>query len=157
MQTSLLTQLICRRSGLRTDGVVSRWPLARSEFLSFLEKRPLHTAVPHGSHPRQWRSESSQSRNVLRVRNANGQLEGVALIGHAILMENRKRSSAASLRQTAETLGVSARVMCESIASISLGPLQRIRAEIRQPAGICCSNCAGQNVSTVHNYGDRYT
>ncbi|HKZ78508.1 MAG TPA: GNAT family N-acetyltransferase [Pyrinomonadaceae bacterium] len=65
----------------------------RSEVLSFFETRPLHTVFMRGF-IRDNGLESTQNRGFFYgCRNASGQLQGVALIGHATLFETRNEAA----------------------------------------------------------------
>jgi predicted GNAT family acetyltransferase len=84
-----------------------------SEVLSFLEKRPLHTAYLAGLIRDNGVQNSLNRGTFYGYRNANGQLEGVALIGHAILMETESDLALQAFAETAEQCKSSHMVMCE--------------------------------------------
>lgn len=64
----------------------------RSEVLAFFEMRPLHTVFMH-SFIRDNGLESTLNRGIFYgCRNPTGQLQGVALIGHATLFETRSEA-----------------------------------------------------------------
>lgn len=115
MQTSLLTTTnMSAVPALRTDGVVeSLANSARSEVLSFLEKRPLHTAYLTGLILDNGVQNPLNRGTFYGYRNANGQLEGVALIGHAILMETESDRALQAFAETAEQYRSAHVVMCE--------------------------------------------
>jgi predicted GNAT family acetyltransferase len=81
-------------------------PLANSherEVLAFLAERPLHTVVMAG-HIRDNGLESPFNRGTFHAcRNGAGQLEGVALIGHATLVEARSEAALAAFARLAQT------------------------------------------------------
>ena len=60
---------------------------ARDEVLSFLQVRPLHTAYLSGIIRENGLVNDLNRGSFYGYRNCLGQLEGVALIGHATLME----------------------------------------------------------------------
>lgn len=73
------------------------------EVLGFLAKRPLHTVVMAG-HIRDNGLESSFNRGKFYgCRDAAGRLEGVALIGHATLLETRSEAALAVFARLAQT------------------------------------------------------
>lgn len=74
-----------------------------AEVLSFLAERPLHTVVMAG-HIRDNGLESSFNRGrFFGCSNRAGQLQGVALIGHATLMETRSEAALAAFARLART------------------------------------------------------
>jgi predicted GNAT family acetyltransferase len=73
-----------------------------SEVLSFLSERPIHTVCMVGM-IRDNGLESSYNRGTFYgCRNSDGRLEGVALIGHATLVETRTRGAMRELALTAQ-------------------------------------------------------
>jgi predicted GNAT family acetyltransferase len=73
------------------------------EVLAFLAERPLHTVVMAG-HIRDNGLESPFNRGTFHAcRDGSGQLEGVALIGHATLVETRSEASLAAFARLAQT------------------------------------------------------
>lgn len=75
----------------------------RAEVLSFLAERPLHTVVMAG-HIRDNGLESPYNRgNFYACRDGGGNLEGVALLGHATLVEARSEASLAAFARLAQT------------------------------------------------------
>jgi predicted GNAT family acetyltransferase len=73
-----------------------------AEVLAFLAERPLHTVVMAG-HIRDNGLESAFNRGVFHAcRNGAGRLEGVALIGHATLVETRSEASLAAFARLAQ-------------------------------------------------------
>jgi predicted GNAT family acetyltransferase len=73
------------------------------EVLDFLAERPLHTVVMAG-HIRDNGLESLFNRGTFHAcRNGSGQLEGVALLGHATLVETRSEASLAAFARLAQT------------------------------------------------------
>jgi predicted GNAT family acetyltransferase len=74
-----------------------------SEVLDFLAARPLHTVIMAG-HILDNRIESSFNRGVFYAcRNGEGQLEGVALLGHATLVEARSEAALAAFARLAQS------------------------------------------------------
>lgn len=74
-----------------------------TEVLAFLAERPLHTVVMAG-HIRDNRIESAFNRGVFHAcRNGEGQLEGVALLGHATLIEARSEAALAAFARLAQS------------------------------------------------------
>ena len=74
-----------------------------SEVLAFLAERPLHTVVMAG-HIRDNGLESFHNRGTFHAcRNGAGQLEGVALIGHATLVETRSEAALAAFARLAQS------------------------------------------------------
>jgi predicted GNAT family acetyltransferase len=84
-----------------------------SEVLAFLARRPLHTFVMAG-HIRDNGLESPLNRGrFYACRNGDGGLEGVALIGHATVMETRCEAALAALAHLAQTLPAAHMIMGE--------------------------------------------
>ena len=74
-----------------------------AEILAFLAERSLHTVVMAG-HIRDNRIESAFNRGVFYAcRNGEGQLEGVALLGHATLIEARSEAALAAFARLAQS------------------------------------------------------
>ena len=75
---------------------------AEAEVLAFLAERPLHTFVMAG-HIRDNQIESAFNRGVFYAcHNGEGQLEGVALLGHATLVEARSEAALAAFARLAQ-------------------------------------------------------
>ncbi len=75
----------------------------RQEVLAFLAERPLHTVVMAG-HIRDNGLESELNRGSFQAcRNGSGRLEGVALIGHATLVEARSEAALAAFARLAQS------------------------------------------------------
>jgi len=75
---------------------------ARNEVLAFLEERPIHTVCMIGF-IRDNGLESSHNRGTFYgCRNSEGRLEGVALIGHATLVEARTARAMQEFARTAQ-------------------------------------------------------
>ena len=75
----------------------------QAEVLAFLAERPLHTVVMAG-HIRDNGLESSFNRgSFYACRNDEGELEGVALLGHATLTETRSEAALAAFARLAQT------------------------------------------------------
>jgi GNAT superfamily N-acetyltransferase len=73
------------------------------EVLAFLAERPLHTVVMAG-HIRDNGLESAFNRGSFHAcRDGSGQLEGVALIGHATLVETRSEAALAAFARLAQS------------------------------------------------------
>jgi uncharacterized protein len=74
-----------------------------AEVLAFLAERPLHTVVMAG-HIRDNGLESHFNRGQFYAcRNNEGELEGVALLGHATLVETRNEAALAAFARLAQT------------------------------------------------------
>jgi uncharacterized protein len=108
---------------------------AQAEVLKFLAKRPLHTVILTGF-VRDNGLVSPANRGVFYgVRNDEGELEGVALIGHATLMETRTARAVRAFAEVAQR--------CSS-AHMILGEQERIQefwSQYRaggQPIRIAC-------------------
>lgn len=115
MHTSLLTnQNTSFYLPLHEAGRVE--PLNQSEqaeVLAFLEKRPIHTAYLSGL-IRDNGLESSLNRGTFYgYRTAAGQIEGVALIGHATLMETSSDQALAAFASIAQQCNSVHLIMCE--------------------------------------------
>ncbi|HKC66575.1 MAG TPA: GNAT family N-acetyltransferase [Pyrinomonadaceae bacterium] len=75
----------------------------RQEVLDFLAERPLHTVIMAG-HIRDNGLESELNRGSFHAcRNGCGRLEGVALIGHATLVETRSEAALAAFARIAQS------------------------------------------------------
>ncbi|HEY0380437.1 MAG TPA: GNAT family N-acetyltransferase [Pyrinomonadaceae bacterium] len=89
-----------------TQGSLSVHPLTdkdETEVLAFLAARPLHTVVMAG-HIRDNRLESRLNRGAFHAaRDGRGRLEGVALIGHATLVETRSEAALAAFARLAQS------------------------------------------------------
>ena len=74
-----------------------------AEVLAFLAERPLHTVVMAG-HIRDNGMESHLNRGTFHAaRDGRGHLEGVALIGHATLVETRSEAALAAFARLAQS------------------------------------------------------
>jgi hypothetical protein len=86
---------------------------ARNEVLAFLEERPIHTVYLAGL-IRDNGLESELNRGTFYgCRNYFGQLEGVALIGHAILMETASDRALQAFAIKAQQCTTAHILMCE--------------------------------------------
>lgn len=84
-----------------------------TEVLSFLERRPIHTAYLAGL-IRDNGIESSLNRGTLfGYRNRTGELEGVALIGHATLIESSSEVALEAFACQAQQCSSAHLIMCE--------------------------------------------
>jgi ribosomal protein S18 acetylase RimI-like enzyme len=84
-----------------------------AEVLAFLEKRPIYTASLAGL-IRDNGIQSPLNRGTFYgYRNALGQLEGVALIGHATLMETASDGALQAFAEAAQLCGSVHLIMCE--------------------------------------------
>jgi predicted GNAT family acetyltransferase len=87
------------------QGSLSVCPLTdkdEAEVLAFLAERPLHTVVMAG-HIRDNGMESTLNRGTFHAaRDGRGRLEGVALIGHATLVESRSEAALAAFARLAQ-------------------------------------------------------
>src|SRR3954469_17489091 len=85
---------------------ISLHPLMKedqAEVLAFLSERPLHTVVMAG-HIHDNGLESHFNRgSFYACRNGEGELEGVALLGHATLVEARSEAALAAFAHLAQT------------------------------------------------------
>jgi predicted GNAT family acetyltransferase len=83
------------------------------EVLAFLSERPLHTVVMAG-HIRDNGLESPFNRGTFHAcRNGSGRLEGVALIGHATLVETHSEASLAAFARLAQACPQAHLIMAE--------------------------------------------
>src|SRR5215213_1405456 len=89
----------------RTHDSLSVHPLTGqdvSEVLAFLAERPLHTVVMAG-HIRDNGLASPLNRGTFHgARDGSGHLEGVALVGHATLVEARSEAALAAFARLAQ-------------------------------------------------------
>jgi ribosomal protein S18 acetylase RimI-like enzyme len=90
---------------------------AETEVLNFLAERPLHTVILTGFVRDNGLVSPANRGTFYGVRNRNGELEGVALIGHATLMETRTERAVGAFADIAQR--------CSS-AHMILGEQQRI-------------------------------
>ena len=103
---------------LSTDAVnsLSVQPLRvghEAEVLAFLAERPLYTVVMAG-HIRDNGLESPLNRGLFHAyREKGGRLEGVALFGHATLVETRSDAALVAFAQFAQTLPAAYMIMAE--------------------------------------------
>ena len=75
---------------------------AETEVLNFLAKRPLHTVIMTGFIRDNGLVSPANRGAFFGVRDDEGQLEGVALIGHATLMETRTASALCAFAEIAQ-------------------------------------------------------
>lgn len=75
---------------------------AEAEVLSFLAERPIHTVTMTGFIRDNGLVSPANRGTFYGVRNAAGQLEGVALIGHATLMETRTERAVSAFADVAQ-------------------------------------------------------
>jgi ribosomal protein S18 acetylase RimI-like enzyme len=85
----------------------------QAEVLKFLSERPIHTVAMVGFIIDNGIESRLNRGTFYGCRNRNGELEGVALIGHAILMETRTTRAVQAFASIAQTLAVSHMVMGE--------------------------------------------
>ncbi|HKR61406.1 MAG TPA: GNAT family N-acetyltransferase [Pyrinomonadaceae bacterium] len=76
---------------------------SEAEVLTFLAQRPLHTVTMTGFIRDNGLVSPAHRGTFYGVRNRAGELEGVALIGHATLMETRTERAVAAFAETAQT------------------------------------------------------
>jgi ribosomal protein S18 acetylase RimI-like enzyme len=86
---------------------------ARVEVLTFLQRRPLHTAYLAGLISDHGLESNLNRGTFYGCRNYLGQLEGVGLIGHAILMETVSDRALRALAEKAQSCGRANLIMCE--------------------------------------------
>ncbi len=84
-----------------------------AEVLAFLEKRPIHTACLAGFIRDNGLQSSLNRGTFYGCRNEQGQLEGVALIGHATLMETTSDRALRGFAETARHCDAVHLIMCE--------------------------------------------
>jgi predicted GNAT family acetyltransferase len=85
----------------------------QAEVLAFLERRPIHTAYLAGM-VRDNGLESELNRGTFYgYRNSLGELEGVALIGHATLLETTSNEALQAFAKTAQSCNAVHLIMCE--------------------------------------------
>lgn len=75
---------------------------AETEVLNFLAKRPLHTVILTGLVRDNGLVSPAHRGDFYSVRNDEGELEGVALIGHATLMETRTARAVCAFAEVAQ-------------------------------------------------------
>ena len=75
---------------------------AETEVLKFLAQRPLHTVIMTGFVRDNGVVSPANRGAFYGVRNAEGELEGVALIGHATLMETRTARAVCAFAEIAQ-------------------------------------------------------
>jgi len=116
MQTSLLTNEFGANHPAMGEGAGRVEPLRNSEcteVLSYLEARPVHTAFISGM-IRDNGIQSPLNRGTFYgYRNQAGELEGVALIGHATLLETSSDRAIQAFALTAQSCKTVHMVMCE--------------------------------------------
>ena len=78
---------------------------SEAEVLNFLAQRPLHTVIMTGFICDNGLVSPANRGTFYGVRNRIGELEGVALIGHATLMETRTERAVAAFARTAQSCG----------------------------------------------------
>ena len=86
---------------------------AREEALSFLQIRPLHTAYLSGIIRENGLVNDLNRGSFYGYRNSLGQLEGVALIGHATLMETTSDEAIQAFAHAAQDVESLHMIMCE--------------------------------------------
>jgi len=86
---------------------------ARDEVLAFLEERPIHTAYLAGLIRDNGLENELNRGDFYGCRNYFGQLEGVALIGHAILMETVCDRALQAFAMKAQQCTTAHMIMCE--------------------------------------------
>lgn len=115
MRTSLLSatnsaHLLALGAEARVEKLKS---FEHNEVLAFLKRRPLHTAYLAGL-IRDHGLENAANRGIFYgCRNYLGQLEGVALIGHAILMETVSDFALRAFAKKAQSCRDAHLIMCE--------------------------------------------
>src|SRR6185503_11257124 len=89
--------------GWAQDVITQRLTAAgQAEVLEFLAQRPLHTVSLVGIISDNGLLSPLNRGNFYACRNRSGELEGVALIGHATLMETRTERAAQALAEIAQ-------------------------------------------------------
>ncbi len=88
-------------------------PAHQQEALAFLSQRPIHTVAMVGFITDNGIESPLNRGTFYGCRNQNGELEGVALIGHAILMETRTTRAVQAFANIAQSLGSSHMIMGE--------------------------------------------
>src|SRR5262249_17622864 len=88
-------------------------PEHEQEVLGFLGQRPIHTVAMVGFITDNGIESPFNRGTFYGCRNQNGELEGVALIGHAILMETRTTRAVRAFASIAQSLGSSHMIMGE--------------------------------------------
>lgn len=86
---------------------------AQDEVLAFLQKRPIHTAIVAGMIRDNGLSSPFNRGTFYGYRNSIGRLEGVALIGHANLIETVSDRALQAFAQTAQDCTTAHMIMCE--------------------------------------------
>jgi predicted GNAT family acetyltransferase len=85
----------------------------QSEVLAFLAQRPIHTVAMVGFIKDNGMESPLNRGTFYGCRNQNGDLEGVALIGHAILMETRTTRAVHAFAHIAQNLNTGHMIMGE--------------------------------------------
>jgi ribosomal protein S18 acetylase RimI-like enzyme len=85
----------------------------QAEALEFLAQRPIHTVAMVGFINDNGIESALNRGTFYGCRNKSGQLEGVALIGHAILMETRTTRAVQAFANIAQSLSASHMIMGE--------------------------------------------
>ncbi|MBC8029129.1 MAG: GNAT family N-acetyltransferase [Pyrinomonadaceae bacterium] len=110
-------QPACSTRGLTASGSTATETLTnehQSEILAFLAARPLHTVIMAG-HIRDNGVVSDLNRGTFHAyRGLSGSLEGVALIGHATLLETRSPESLQAFARLAQSSSAIHLIMAES-------------------------------------------
>src|ERR1051326_3056181 len=112
-----------------------------TEVLAFLAQRPIHT-VAMTSLINDNGLESSLNRGTFYgCRDLNGRLEGVALVGHATLMETISDRALAALAQVAQQCTNTHMIMGEKGASVLFGATtRRLGVSSASPVANGCLN-----------------
>jgi predicted GNAT family acetyltransferase len=86
---------------------------AQDEVLAFLQRRPIHTAIIAGIIRDNGLASRFNRGTFYGYRNSIGQLEGVALIGHATLIETVSDRALQAFAETAQDCTTAHMIMCE--------------------------------------------
>lgn len=116
MQASLLedpSKSLCLPAPGADPGVELLSDSAKDEVLAFLQRRPIHTALISGIVRDNGLSSPLNRGTFYGYRNFFGQLEGVALVGHATLMETVSDLALQAFAETAQGYTTSHMIMCE--------------------------------------------
>ena len=105
-----------RSSDLRTVQVAKLNASQESEVLDFLAQRPIHTVGMVGLIRDNGLVSSLNRGTFYSCRNAQGQIEGVALIGHATLMETTSDRALEAFAQIAQSCTITHMIMGEKQA-----------------------------------------
>jgi len=114
MQASLMTTRSTYPALLDTPGQVSRLQNGeRNEVLAFLERRPIYTAQMAGMIRDNGLQSNLNRGTFYAYRNAEQNIEGVALIGHATLIETASDDALMAFAHTARDHKSMHLIMCE--------------------------------------------